>query len=254
MNKMVESVRVVDIRINPNQPRKYFNEQSIKELAQSIKENGLIQPIILRALDNYYELVAGERRLRAIKYLNYDRIDAIIQDVDVMRSNRMAIIENIQREDLSSIEEASAYIQLLEDYQMTQQELADTLGKSQSTIANKIRLLGLDPKIQESILDKNLTERHGRALLKISDLKVRKNVYQKILADKMNVQTTEKYINELIQQNKPVHKKIISKVDYRLEINTIKKAISLVEQTGVLVKTNIVNEDDGVKIVIELKK
>lgn len=255
MNKKVESIRVVDVRVNPHQPRKHFSAASIKELAQSISENGLIQPIIVRIKDNHYELIAGERRLRAAKYLNLSNIDAIISDVDDSSSSKMSIIENIQRENLTAIEEANAYLKLLNDFNMKQDELAQSIGKAQSSIANKIRLLGLNDTIQQSILKKELTERHGRALLKIASEKTRDEVYHKIITEKMNVAATDKYIASLVKPKaKTKGKKIITKANYQVEVNTIKEALKLVEKFGTKTSINIDNIYDGVRIVIELRK
>ncbi|MDR1782434.1 MAG: ParB/RepB/Spo0J family partition protein [Bacilli bacterium] len=254
MDKKVERIKVVDVRVNPNQPRKHFSEASIMELAQSIKENGLIQPIIVRIKDNHYELIAGERRLRATKYLSEQYIDAIVDNVDDSASSKLSIIENIQRENLSAIEEAYAYLKLLDNYDMTQEELAKSIGKSQSSIANKIRLLGLNDDMQKSILNKEITERHGRALLKIKDDKVREEAFEKIVNDKMNVAQTDKYVSSLVKDKPKKGKKIISKANYQVEINTIKEALALIEKFGTKTSINIDNDEHGVRIVIELRK
>lgn len=255
MNKNVKSINVKDIVVNPNQPRVQFDEKSIIELAESISENGLIQPIIVRQVQDHYELVAGERRLRATMYLKMEYIDAIVQNYDEQTSARVAIIENIQREDLTAIEEAIAYEKLLDEHNYTQQELATSLGKSQSTIANKIRLLGLSDKVKNSILERKITERHGRALLKIDDQSKQEQVLNKIIESGFNVEQSEEYIKNVVNPKvKPMRKKIISKIDYRIEINTIKQSLDMIAKTGVMVDYDIEENENGVQIVINLKK
>lgn len=255
MNKDVKSINIADIRVNPNQPRVQFDEKSITELAESISENGLIQPIIVREVNDGYELVAGERRLRATMHLKKQYIDAIINNYDEETSARVAIIENIQREDLTAIEEAVAYEKLLDEHGYTQQELANSLGKSQSTIANKIRLLGLSEKVKNSILERKITERHGRALLKIGDQNKQEQVLEKIIDSGFNVEQSEEYIKNIANPKvKPMRKKIISKIDYRIEINTIKQSLDMIAKTGVMVDYDIDQNDEGVSITIKLKK
>ena len=255
MNKDVMQIKISEIKTNPNQPRKTFDNENIIELAESIKENGLIQPIVVRSNEDSYELVAGERRLRAVAYLGYEYIDALVQEYDEQTSARIAIIENIQRENLSAIEEAIAYEKLIQEHHYTQQELATSLGKSQSTIANKIRLLGLPTKIKQSILNKDITERHGRALLKLNDSNQQERTLERILNEKLNVEKTEKMIENVItEKDKPLRKRIISKHDYRLEINTIKQAAELIRKTGALVEVDIDEFEEEVKINISIKK
>ncbi|MDH6603687.1 ParB family chromosome partitioning protein [Bacilli bacterium PM5-9] len=255
MKKDVIQIRIADITTNPHQPRKAFDEANISELAESIKTNGLIQPIVVRKKNDRYELVAGERRLRAMKQLNCEYIEAIVNDYDEQTSAKVAIIENIQRENLSAVEEAVAYEKLIHDHGYTQQELATSLGKSQSTIANKIRLLGLSEKVKESILNKEITERHGRALLKITNTEHQEKALDKIIKDNLNVDKTEKYVENITSTKvKPIRKEIISKVDYRLEINTIRQAAEMIKKTGALVELDVEELTNEVKINISIKK
>lgn len=255
MENNVSRIKITDIKVNPHQPRLQFDEQNIFELADSIAENGLIQPVVVRRVEDGYELVAGERRLRAIASLEDEYVDAIVQDYDDKTSAKIAIIENIQRDNLSAVEEAIAYEKLIKDHGYTQVELAKSLGKSQSTIANKIRLLGLSEVVRNEILKRTITERHGRALLKINDLAQQERVLQKILESKLNVENTEKYIDKIINPSfKPMRKQISSKMDYRLEINTIKSSIDLIKKTGVNVVYDVEEYEDCVKIEIILKK
>ncbi|QWQ39495.1 ParB/RepB/Spo0J family partition protein [Gemella sp. zg-570] len=194
-------------RIVPSkfQPRREFDDSKIIELAESIKQNGLLQSITVRELaDGNYELIAGERRLRALKYLNETKTKAIVKELTDEQMATLALIENIQREELSPIEEANAYQQLLEINNITQEELAKSLGKTQATVANKIRLLKLCPKVVDAISTKKITERHGRAMVKL-ETNVQEKILQQILLQNLNVVQTEEKINnylELKNENK----------------------------------------------------
>ncbi|MEG0284173.1 MAG: ParB/RepB/Spo0J family partition protein [Erysipelotrichales bacterium] len=255
MNDIVHLINIDDIFVNPNQPRLNFSDEKIEELAMSIAQDGLIQPIVVRRVDDKFELVAGERRFRATKLLKREKIEAIIQNYDDKTSARIAIIENIQRENLSAVEEAIAFEKLIKDHGYSQKDLANSLGKSQSTIANKIRLLGLPDEIKDNIVDKTITERHGRALLKINDTKKQVETMNKIVKDNLNVAKAEEYINRsLKEKNKPIKKGFISSKDYRLEINTIKQSIELIKKAGTSVDYDIVEDDEGVKVDILIKK
>lgn len=255
MNKIVELIDVDQILTNPNQPRISFDEVQISELAESINENGLIQPVIVRKTTAGYELVAGERRLRATKSLKIEKIEAIVENYDEVTSARLSIIENIQRENLTPIEEANAYEKLITEYGYTQRILAEKLGKSQSTIANKLRLLNLNEIVKTAILNKEITERHGRALLKI-DTEKQELILNKIKEDNLNVaqaeQLIERQIEPKIRKNKV--KPVITKVDYRLELNTIIQAIKVIESSGVSVKYDTSEDEEGFLIQIRLKK
>lgn len=255
MKSRIEELPIGKIKINKNQPRKKFDLNAIHELANSIKENGLVQPIIVRKDYDNYELVAGERRLRAVQSLNWDSIEAIIQDYDEETSARIAIIENIQRENLSPIEEAQAYDKLIKEHNYTQSQLAQSLGKSQSSIANKIRLLQLDEEIKDLINSRGLTERHGRALLKIKDKDKQHKLAKKMVEDNLNVSQAEHLIEKNLEPKKQTTiKKVVAKNDYRLEINTIKQALELIENNGVRVDYQEEHDDQGVRIEIYLKK
>ncbi|HZW67462.1 MAG TPA: nucleoid occlusion protein, partial [Pseudogracilibacillus sp.] len=185
-------------KIVPNrfQPREIFNEEKIKELAQTIHTHGMIQPIVVRKIeDEMYELIAGERRWRAVQLLEWDSISSIIRDMNDTETASVALIENLQREELTVIEEASAYEQLLKLHSLTQEALAQRLGKSQSTIANKIRLLKLPEEVQQALLDKHITERHARALIKLKDSELQLKILAEILEKDLNVRQTEERID-----------------------------------------------------------
>lgn len=216
----ITHITLNDIVPNRFQPRNYFNEQTIKELARSIKENDLLQPIIVREISpNLYEIIAGERRYRAVKSLGWGSIPAIINNMTDNQVATLALIENIQREELSAIEEAQAFKQLLSLREITQQELAQSIGKTQSSIANKIRLLKLTPEVQQAIINQKITERHGRALLALDELG-QKYLLKKITSQQLNVLQTEQRIKQyLIEQDAPqqVKKYNVHKVIHQLQ-------------------------------------
>ena len=202
---ILKEILIEKIVPNQYQPRKQFDDSKIVELAESIKQNGLLQSITVRELDNgFYELIAGERRLKALKYLNEKTTNAIVKNLDNEQMATLSLIENIQREELSPIEEALAYKKLLDINKITQEELAKSLGKTQATIANKIRLLKLSSKVVEAISNKKITERHGRAMVKL-DKNLQEKFLHQILTQNLNVvQTEERIFNylQLKQENK----------------------------------------------------
>lgn len=202
------------IEVNPFQPRTSFSEDALKELASSIKELGVIQPITVRKLDfNKYQLVSGERRYRASKMLGLETIPSYIRIANDQESLEMALVENIQRQDLDPIEVALSYQRLLDEIDLTQEELSDRVGKNRSTIANYLRLLKLDPIIQTGMRDGFLSMGHGRALINISSTDIQLEVYEQILKDKLSVRETEALVKR-IQQGSKTHKtKSIPKVD-----------------------------------------
>jgi len=186
-----------DIIPNRFQPREIFDEKALKELAVSIKEHGVIQPIIVRNVNGKYEIIAGERRYKASALAGLTKIPAIIRDLDDKESSKVALLENLQRKNLNPIEEARTYQKILEIDQMTQEELAKTMGKSQSAVANKIRLLALPDQIQEALLKEQISERHARTLLNIPEAKKQKEMLKKIIDNKMSVRTLEEEIKKM---------------------------------------------------------
>lgn len=186
-----------DIIPNRFQPREVFDERALKELAISIKEHGVIQPIVVRNVNGKYEIIAGERRYKASAMAGLTKIPAIIRNLDDKESSKVALLENLQRRNLNPIEEARTYQKILEIDQMTQEELAKTMGKSQSAVANKIRLLGLSDEVQEALLKEKISERHARTLLNISDTKKQTEMLKKVIANKMTVRQLENEIKNL---------------------------------------------------------
>lgn len=194
-DKVIGNIVELDLEaidINPFQPRTNFNEETLKELASSIKELGVIQPITVRKLDfNKYQLVSGERRFRASKLLGLPTIPAYIRIANDQESLEMALVENIQRQDLDPIEIALSYQRLIDEIQLTQEQMSERVGKKRSTIANYLRLLKLDPIIQTGMRDGFISMGHGRAIINIEDQDIQLDIYEKILADKLSVRDTE---------------------------------------------------------------
>lgn len=257
----IENIPVQMIKPNPYQPRKTFSQQSLEELAQSIKEFGLIQPITVRKTGvNGYELIAGERRLRATKLANLDYIPAVIITTDERDSAVLAMIENLQRENLHYLEEAAGYASLIEDHGFTQEELAKKLGKNQSTIANKLRVLKLPKEVKDLLIKHNLTERHARALLRLPDTELQLKIIDKIVEKGLNVKETENLISnviEKIQQNniKKSKKKMIRNYkDLRLFVNTIKNAVSMLKDYGVAPVFKEIDREDCIEIIVTIPK
>ena len=235
INKVLE-IGISLIKPNPSQPRKHFYSDERPELAKSISHEGILQPLIIRINDGEYQLVSGERRLRAAKIAGLKTVPCIIVNMTERNSALMALVENIQREDLSFFEEASAIQSLITVYGMTQEDAAIRLGLAQSTVANKLRLLKLPGDEQQVIMDMGLSERHARALLKLKSKSDRVAVLERIHKYKLNVEMTEAYISKLLEgrQKKESYKKrspILK--DVRLFVNTINKAIEVMRLSGV---------------------
>ncbi len=205
----IVELELTSIEVNPFQPRTSFNEESLRELASSIKELGVIQPITVRKLDfNKYQLVSGERRFRASKLIGLETIPSYIRIANDQESLEMALVENIQRQDLDPIEIAISYQRLIDEINITQEQLSDRVGKNRSTIANYLRLLKLDPIIQTGMRDGFVSMGHGRALINVEDPQTQLDIYEKILEKSLSVRDTEKLVRELngVQTKKPAPK------------------------------------------------
>lgn len=213
-----------DIIPNRFQPRQVFDERALKELAVSIKEHGVIQPIIVRNIGNKYEIIAGERRYKASALAGLTKIPAIVRNLDDKESSKVALLENLQRKNLNPIEEARTYQKILELDQMTQEELAKTMGKSQSAVANKLRLLSLSDDVQDALLKEKISERHARALLAVDNQEKQKQLLNKIIANKMTVRELEEKIN-------PKPKEKIATADIEKLLN--REPVSVNENTSV---------------------
>ena len=221
LNPNYSKISVKKISENPNQPRTNFNNEILNELVQSIKSVGLIQPITVRKISKKkFQLISGERRLRAFKKLNLEKIPAYIRDVNDQESLEMSLIENIQRDDLDSIEIAISYKRLIDEINLTQEELGKKIGKKRSTISNYLRLLKLNPIIQSGIKDNFISMGHGRALINIEERKLQMKIYEIIIKKNLSVRNTEKLINDL-KKEKPISK--FEKIYPKEIINAIKK-------------------------------
>ncbi len=254
VNRVVE-LPVKHIFPNPHQPRSFFLDDEIKSLAQSISQNGILQPLTVRKSDDGYELISGERRLRASILAGKEHVPCIILNVSEKSSALLAIVENIQREDLTCFDEASAIQSLIQMCNITQEETATKLGLAQSTIANKLRLLKLSDLERELIIKNSLTERHARALLKVKDNSTRLEVIDKIVKYSMNVEKTEKYIEQLLesqQERDSFKKRAVLLRDVRLFLNTINKAIETIKMAGINANAKKVEKDKFIEYIITI--
>ncbi len=194
----VVELRINDIEPNVGQPRKKFDDDKLLQLSDSIKQHGIVQPIIVRKEDNIYKIVAGERRWRAARLAGLNNVPVIIKDVTNKQVMEMALIENIQREDLNPIEEAEAYERLLNEYNMTQEELSKSIGKNRSTIANIIRLLSLCDNVKECLINGDISSGHARTLIAIEDKEKQEKVCHEIIEKNLNVRETENLVKKLL--------------------------------------------------------
>lgn len=250
----IASIEISQIMPNPNQPRKSFSEPAILKLADSIRQFGIIQPLTVRKLGHVYELVAGERRLRAAKELGWKHVPCIITDIAEEKSAEISIIENLIREDLNIFEQAMAIEALIDTYSLTQEQIAEKLSASQSYIANKLRLLRFSQEEREIILANQLTERHARALLRISDQNVRQSFLAKIIRTQLNVTSTEVLIGEYLANNNNQEKSQTTPPQKTLSslYNSIKRVIDGIKETDLGIKYQKFVGDTHTEIVIKL--
>lgn len=260
IEKSVVDLAVEKVVPNPYQPRKIFNEEQLHELSESIRSYGILQPITVRVIeDDRYELVAGERRLRAARIAGLKTIPAIINNMNEESSAVLAIIENLQREDLNFIEESAGYFRLIENYNFTQKELAEKIGKSQSTIANKLRILKLPQSVKDLITQNQLTERHARALLKLPSEEYMIDVLNKVIKRELNVKKTEEIIAIILDElNKPQEpqkkRKIKASVNMRIYLNTLKNAYQAISDTGVEANYKEIDMGDHIEVTVKIPK
>lgn len=233
------------IKSNESQPRKLFDDEKIMELAESIKSNGIIQPLILRKDKDEYIIVAGERRWRAAKYIGIKEIPAVIMDLTEKQILEISLIENIQREDLNSIEEAIAYKKLITDFDLTQEQLSKRIGKSRVAITNTMRLLNLSEDVQQYIIEGVISEGHGRALLAITDSKLQCELAQNVIDDKLSVRELEFLIRKLKTKSEP------SKSKAKKETNPYYKEVIEKLENYFGTKVNVTNKNNKGKIEIE---
>lgn len=253
LNKVVE-ISIEKICANPYQPRTVFGDD-ISELAESIRLNGLIQPLTVKADNDKYVLIAGERRLRALKSLGRTTAPCIILDVTDRNSAVLALVENIQRKDLHFFDEAEALSKLLDFYGMTQEDAAIRLGKTQSTVANKLRLLKLSENVREKIRQYGFTERHARALLKLSSEALQLEAINTISSRRLNVEQTERLIAAIIDrenERESIRRRSGAFKDIRLFVNTINKAVEMMKAAGINADSQKIKENGYIEYIVRI--
>lgn len=256
-----EKPRIVSLPLymiapNPNQPRKYFDPEAMEELKNSILEYGLIQPITVRRYGGEYELVAGERRFRAAQMAGLEEIPSVIIEADNDKSAILALLENLQREDLSFFEIAESYKNLIRDQGMTQTELALKVGKSQSAVANKMRLLRLPPLVKKLIRDYDLSERHARALLLLTDEEKQLDAVKIVCRDNLNVTQTEELVRSMNSHRKKAinEMRVTNAKDVKIFKNTVRRAVDMMKKSGIDTELKENAFDWGTEYIIRIKK
>ncbi len=258
-NSKVLYLPIDTVRPNPYQPRQEMDKEALRDLCTSIKHYGLMQPIVVRQINGRdYELIAGERRLRACRMADMTEIPAIVVRAGGTDSAVMALIENIQRENLGYIEEAEAFCTLLSDHGMTQEELAMRLGKNQSTIANKIRILKLSPQIRQILAENNLSERHARAILRIPDEADKLKLLNIIVKRGLNVAKTEALVEEMLISDSVNEQTNQSGIrifkDVRIFSNTIRQAVDMMKKSGIEAETHKTESEEFIEYTIKIPK
>ena len=258
--KAVSEVKVVKVPIdtifpNPYQPRQNFDDAALEDLSASIAQYGVLQPLLVSpAEDGRYMLIAGERRLRASKIAKLAEVPVIISEYTSQQIAEIALIENLQREDLHYLEEAEGYEKLMNQFHITQEAMAARVGKKQSTIANKLRLLRLSAPVRKVLMDAELSERHARALLKLPDDEKRLEVLETIVAKNFSVRQTEEYINKLLDgKSEEKRKRMVIVNDVRIYLNSIKQVVDAVKTAGIPVAMEQTLEGDEVIISVRIK-
>lgn len=256
--KAVTEVKVVKVPIekifpNPYQPRKNFDDTALEELSDSIAQYGVLQPLLVTPADGgRYLLIAGERRLRAARIAKLEEVPVIISEYTPQQIAEIALIENLQREDLHYLEEAEGYEQLMSQFHLTQEAMAARVGKNQSTIANKLRLLRLSIAVRKVLVDAGLSERHARALLKLDDDTKRLETLEVIITRNYSVRQTEEYINKLLEdKQQEKRKRLVIVNDVRIYLNSIKQVVSAIKNVGIPV--NMEHSIDGDDVVINVR-
>lgn len=239
---------------NPNQPRRNFDPGLIRELADSIAENGLLTPVSVRRVERRFELIAGERRLLAFQLLGENKIPAIIEKMDERHSAVLALVENLQRKELDFYEEAEAMASLIQSYGLTQQQVADRLGVAQSTVANKLRLLRIDPELIRRMIDKGLTERHARALLPLAGDARLPAAAEQVMRRQLNVAQTERYVAELLSRQKNQGNRLLILKDLRIFSTTINRAVDVMKQAGIDVDSRKIEDEETITYTITIPK
>ncbi len=249
------NIDINKIVANPNQPRKNFEDDKLKSLSDSIKQFGLMQALNVRKNGDVYELISGERRLRASKIAGLKAVPCVLAEVGEDDSSIMSLIENVQREDLNFYELALSYKNILEKFSMTQKELATKLSLSQSSIANKLRILNLNKAMIDMIIQNNLTERHARVLLKIDDEKLRLRALKTIIKKGLNVRNSEELVEKLLKSDKKKRTVVKQSLkDLRIFTNSIKQVVQMGKDAGLEVDYDVEQTDDAYEITIIVEK
>ena len=256
-------LRTDELSPNPVQPRRRFDGEALAELSESIKTYGILNPLTVRLRGGKYELVAGERRLRAAKLAGLQEVPCILLDVNMEDASLIALVENLQRRDLDFIEEAAGINQLIRMFGMSQEEAARRIGKSQSAVANKLRLLKLPPDVLEALRENGLTERHGRALLRLQRPEAQREALAYIIDNGLTVAATDAYVDALLsspepeppaEPEKPEHKRTFVLKDVRVFLNTLSRSIDLMKQGGIDAGVQRQETEDSLILTISIPK
>ena len=256
-------LRTDELSPNPVQPRRRFDGEALAELSESIKTYGILNPLTVRLRGGKYELVAGERRLRAAKLAGLQEVPCILLDVNMEDASLIALVENLQRRDLDFIEEAAGINQLIRMFGMSQEEAARRIGKSQSAVANKLRLLKLPPDVLEALRENGLTERHGRALLRLQRPEAQREALAYIIDNGLTVAATDAYVDALLSRpepeppaetEKPEHKRTFVLKDVRVFLNTLSRSIDLMKQGGIDAGVQRQETEDSLILTISIPK
>ena len=256
-------LRTDELSPNPVQPRRRFDDEALAELSESIKSYGILNPLTVRLRSGKYELVAGERRLRAAKLAGLQEVPCILLDVNMEDASLIALVENLQRRDLDFIEEAAGINQLIRMFGMSQEEAARRIGKSQSAVANKLRLLKLPPDVLEALRENGLTERHGRALLRLQRPEAQREALAYVIDNGLTVAATDAYVDALLSRpepeppaeaEKPEHKRTFVLKDVRVFLNTLSRSIDLMKQGGIDAGVQRQETEDSLILTISIPK
>lgn len=243
-----------EIAPNPRQPRRQINPDELKQLSQSIKENGLICPITVRRTEEGFELITGQRRLAAFKELGIEKIPAIVEELTDDEASYHALVENLQRSSLSFLDESLAIFDILKLQRITQAELAETLGMSQSSVANKLRLLKLPAEILQQLAEAGFTERHARALLPLWDQDILPKLVDTIIEKNLNVRQTEELVNRYLSPKQKKPTPIIKLRDVRIFNTTLKKAVALMQTAGIQAVSQKAEDENDIIYTIRIPK
>ena len=248
---------VTEIRPNPRQPRRLFDERGLRELAASIRRHGILQPLTVRRVGDSWELIAGERRLRAAKMAGLETVPCIESAADEEESALLALVENLQRRDLHYFEEAAAIAKFLAASRRTQEETAALLGRSPSALANKLRLLRLSPACRTALMEHGLSERHARCLLRLEDEEERRSALDHIIRQKLNVAQAEQYVERrltALQSTPPARRRTLILKDVRLFLNSLDRGLRLIREAGVDAQSGREETEDAIVLTIRIPK